>query len=664
MQPEFYNTINKKIIYSAEGGRVISSSHPVLSSTTESIPPSVDFYSYVNYKWQKHIHLPPYEDSFGVSEEIELSVRNNLFAAIEKQRKEYPHDPISKLATSFLHTSTQKSSVLDLQKVLNTFDCIKTPVGLAETIGYLNKIQCAAPLVIVVNNDYYDSAKCCIYLYEPTLGLPSKHYYVQNGVTGTRNRILLKYSKLLQSLGNLMNIESLESAISTEAHIIPFLSEEQTQDNYTLHQLEHTFKHVPWRTMFESWGLAIKHIEDVQYVVTNKKYMDKFNNMFETTSIDVWRTWMRAITATHFVKYLPPPFDDLHSELYDRMLKGVVEKLPQKNLTLQVLMNYTPQDLSHIFVDLYVKKGTKKYATKLIHDIQEATIKKIQGLSWMENTTKHTALKKVRLMKFQIAYPETWTSETEHVEIDVKRPLHNILNLASYDTRKMIQNLEKDDCKKKENIWTDGAFEVNAFYYPENNMIVVPAGILRPPFFDMERSHAWNLGGIGAVIGHEITHAFDNDGRLFDETGNYKNWWTTDDEKTFETMTKNVIEMYDGFSYMGGKVNGRLTLAENLSDLGGVSIALKALNMKLEYDNANATQRKKAYIDFFTSYAVSWRQKDRPKKAKQALLLDVHAPPLLRVNLVVKQFSEFYEAFDITEKDAGYIAPEMRITFW
>lgn len=639
---------------------------PIVPSPNTSMHPSVNFYSYINNHWQKHIHLPPYEDSYGVSEEIELSVRNNLFAAINTKRIESPNHPISKLATSFLHTATQKSAVLDLQKVLNTFDCIKTPGGLAETIGYLNKIQCGAPLTFVINGAYRDSSKCCIYLYDPPLGLPSKHHYIPTGTSGTKSHILTKYSKLLQSIGKLMNIESLESAISTESHIIPFLSEEQSQESYTIRQLEIKYKHVPWRIMFESWGLTSKYIDsaETQFIVTNPKYIHEFNTMFEYTIIDVWRTWMRAMAALHFVKYLPPPFDDLHSDLYDRSLKGVVQKLPQKNLTLQVLMNYTRHDLGHIFVDLYVKKNIKKHATQLIREIQNATLEKIQTLSWMTSITKHTALKKIKSMKLQIAYPETWQSETEHVEIDAKRPLQNILKLAAYDTQEMIHMVKNKNCKKKETIWNDGAFEVNAFYYPEANMIVVPAGILREPFFDLERSDAWNLGGIGAVVGHEITHAFDNDGRLFDEDGNYKNWWTTHDEDTFETMTKNVIEMYDGYSYMGGKVNGRLTLAENLSDLGGVAIALKVLNDKLDASKATPQKRKKAYIDFFTSYAVSWRQKDRPKKAKQALLLDVHSPPLLRVNIVVKQFNEFYEAFDITEKDPGYIHPDMRITFW
>jgi predicted metalloendopeptidase len=225
----------------------------------------------------------------------------------------------------------------------------------------------------------------------------------------------------------------------------------------------------------------------------------------------------------------------------------------------------------------------------------------------------------------------------------------------------MIHDLAAHTCRKRPSVWREGAFEVNAYYYPEGTMMVVPAGILRPPFFDTRRSDAWNLGGIGVAISHEITHGFDDDGRIFDERGNYADWWSASDARTYKAMSRAMIELFDGQEYMGGKVDGKKTLNENLADIGGMAIALEALNAILPSDEA---ERKAAYKDFFISFAVSWRQKDRPKKARQALLLDVHAPPLYRVNLIVRQFEEFYIAFDIKPGAKGYIPPEERIVFW
>ncbi len=651
--------MENKVIYTTGGGA------PSVPSVDKSVDPVSDFYSYVNRKWQRHIHLPSYEDSFGVSEEIEMDVRDSLLEAIGKYRTRFPSSGVSMLASSFLHQPAQASAVIDLQRFLNTFDCIKDSEGVAEAIGRLNKIQSSAPISFVVNSDYYDSKKCCVYLYETSLGLPSKHYYLAEASKG---RIILKYSRLLQELGKLMNIEALESAISIEARIVPYLSEGDMLSNVSYVYNPHTFKElilrfpdIPWRAALLAWGLSEKLIEKTTYVITNVKYFNELNKCFRSFSLDIWRTWLRAQACLSFVRYLPPPFDDMHYELFDKMLKGIAEKLPQKNLTLNVLMTYAPQDLSRMFVGLTVEEGTKAHAKGLVKQLQAATLERIEGLRWMEHSTKHIATKKVRAMQFAIGYPEKWESETDAVTINMHRPLQNIFALAGYDTQKMIADLESGGCKKSAHKWNDGAFEVNAYYYPEGNLMVVPAGILRPPFFDLARSNAWNLGGIGAAIGHEITHAFDDDGRLFDEEGNYEDWWSESDARTYKKMTQSMIELFEGQSYMGGKVNGKLTLSENLADLGGLSIALNALKKILP---KGAAEQKKAYKEFFISYAVSWRQKDRPKKAKQALLLDVHAPPPLRVNLIVRQFQEFYDAFDISEKDPNYIPVEQRIVFW
>lgn len=264
-------------------------------------------------------------------------------------------------------------------------------------------------------------------------------------------------------------------------------------------------------------------------------------------------------------------------------------------------------------------------------------------------------------MAFQIAHPRHWKSETQGITIDPTRPLLNVLTLAARDSAAMLADLHSGGCAKGEDDWEDGVFEVNAYYYPEGNRMVVPAGILRPPFFDLEKSDAWNLGGIGSAIGHEITHAFDVDGRMYNAKGDLEEWWTDADTQAYRRVTRSLVTLFDGAPYMGGKVDGKLTLSENLADLGGVAIALHALQSGLPADPG---RRKAAYVDFFTSYATSWRTKDRPQKAKQALLLDVHAPAALRVNLIVRQFEEFYTAFDIAPSTVGYILPEMRVMLW
>ena len=637
---------------------------PTVPTIDTSKDPAADFYSYVNNNWQKHIHLPPFAGGYGVSEEIEEDVRDSLLAVVQTMRHEKPGDPLSMLATSFLHTASQKNSIIDLQRVLNTYECISDAKDIAHSIGAMNKIQARAPLSLVVSSDSYKSSKCCIYLYEPQLGLPDKHYYH----SGVRNRILLKYSKLLATVGKLMNIEALESAIAIEAALIPYLSSDEDLTNmsisynaFSLHELRTRFRHIRWEAMMEGWGVSEAVYDDATYIATNLNYLHVLNRLFHTMTLESWRTWMRAMTVLSFIEYLPPPFDDMHFDLYHKALRGIAEKIPQKYLTLKVMQTFAKQDLGRIFVRNAVADGTKAYATRLVRRLKNATVERLRGITWMEHSTRATAIKKVETMKFQVAFPDSWRSETEEVDIDPTRPLLNLLNLSARDTELMIEDLRYDRCEKTPKKWNDGVFEVNAYYYPEGNMMVVPAGILRAPFFDLERSDAWNLGGIGVAVGHEITHGFDADGRLYDEHGDYNDWWTHSDTATFKKMTSVLIDFFDGAPYMGGKVNGKLTLSENIADLGGLAIALQALESELPKD---PRKRKEAYIEFFTSYAVSWRNKDRPKKAKQSLLLDSHAPAPLRVNYIVRQFQQFYDAFDILPTHTDYIPPERRIVLW
>jgi putative endopeptidase len=617
---------------------------------------------YVNAKWQRSVKMPDYEDDFGISEEIELDLRTQLLLALEKHRRAHPSDGLSRLATSFLDDSVQGSAVEDLIRLLNSFDCIDSPETLGKAIGHMNKIQCRAPISLVVNSDYYDSKKCCMYLYESTLGLPSKNDYTEGG----GHRVLPAYRRFLARIGELLHVADLETIISTEADLLPYLADagelrniEYAYNPHTLRELTRSYPNIPWSSILHALG--VKKPESIRYIVTNTKFFDHLDGIFRTADYKKLATWFKSLAINHYVKYLPPPFDDLHYTLFERLIKGVDVKLPQENLTLKVLMTFAQQDLSRMFVRLVVPDSTKRSATTLIHLLKAATARRLTGLKWMEPSTKRAALRKVTAMQFQVAYPGKWSSETTGVKIDSRRPFQNIIELSSADTERMLEDLSRHGCRKRPEKWRDGAFEVNAYYYPEGNMMVVPAGILRPPFFDKTRSMAWNLGAIGVAISHEITHGFDEDGRSFDADGNYADWWTESDADTYRTMSRDVVKLFEGQKYMGGTVDGELTLNENLADLGGMAIGLEALRAILPSDPA---AEEALYRDFFQGFAVSWRQKDRPKKAKQALLLDVHAPPLYRVNQIVRQFEEFYTAFHIRPDEKGYIPKSERVTFW
>ena len=630
----------------------------------KSYSPADDFYMYVNSRWQHTVKMPKYEDDFGVSEEIEMELRNTLLIALKKHMRAHPSDGMSQLAKSFLDDSVQESAVHDLIHELNTLDCINSSESFAKALGRLNNIQCRAPLSFVVNSDYYDSKKCCVYIYEASLCLPSKSNYEPHA----SNKVLPAYRRFLNRLGTLLHIDGLESVLTTETNMLGVMSNvgELRDVSYvynpmSLKQLETKYPHIDWKTALCNWGMPEAALNHTKYVVTNLKYTAHIQQLLKEGEYNALILWMKANIIVSFLKFLPPPYDDLHYEFYEKLLRGVDEKIPQDHFVLRILMKFMPQNLSRMFVDLVVSDSLKTDVTKLVKLLKGATERRISGLKWMEASTKTAALRKVAAMSFQVAYPSRWDLESKSVTIDPRHPLTNLLNLGSADTKDMISELIHLKCAKRPTKWRDGAFEVNAYYYPEGNMMVVPAGILRAPFYDPTQSLARNLGAIGVAISHEITHGFDDDGKVFDAHGNYREWWTSSDSRTYKKMSAEVVRLFDGQKYMGGKVDGKMTLNENLADLGGMAIALEALNATLPADEA---VRKAAYRDFFIGFAVSWRQKDRPKKARQALLLDVHAPPYYRVNLTVRQFEEFYTAFDIKPGMKGYLAPDERISFW
>ena len=642
----------------------ISSKSTLTGGYNEAFLPSEDFYMYVNHHWQKKIRLPPYNGSYGVSEEVEDELRDKLLEIIQSQRELKPTKKISKLATSFLQYSHQKNSVFSLMSILNRIHCLKTNVDIASFIGELNRIQSSAPLSFVVSGDSYNISKCCVFLYEADMGLPGKHYYSKTG----EKDIQKAYGRFLKGVGDLLYQPNLEKTFMIESAIIPYLSKHMERDDinfiynpYTFKQLIKKYKSIPWMEMFREFGLSENIVHTTTFIVTNERYCEGLEQMFTKFDIEAWRIWLSSMVIRTFVEYLPPPFDDLNFELYGRTLKGITEKIPQKYLTLKVLKRFTPMDLGKLFVKKVVPSDTKTSAIQLVKKLKQATMRLLENITWMSKSTKNMAIKKVDVMKFQVAYPKIWDSETKHIQIEHDQPLQNLIQLNMRYTNAMIKMLENGNCERTEDKWDDGPFEVNAYYYSEGNMMVIPAGILRYPFFDLDRGLAWNLGGIGSAIGHEITHGFDVDGRMYDSTGTYKNWWTDEDAEKYEKLTKKILNLFDGVEYMGGKVDGELTLSENLSDLGGMSIALEALNETLGSD---MEERKKAYRDFFTSYAISWRNKDRPLKASTALFTNSHSPAYLRVNVIVKQFEEFYIAFDIKPEDKGWIAPKDRVTIW
>ena len=280
----------------------------------------------------------------------------------------------------------------------------------------------------------------------------------------------------------------------------------------------------------------------------------------------------------------------------------------------------------------------------------------IESNSWLQTSTKKIAAKKIKNMTLSVGWPEYYYP-LNLPQLNINNLLENIYLLNSTRTANSIQLLNTESEPGK--FWEEGAFIVNAFYYNEINEFVVPAGSLLYPFYEEHESIGWNYGGLGSIIGHEMVHAFDENGRDYDEYGLYKQWWRPVDNRRYHVIIKKLEELYGNSTIYGKHINGDKTVSENLADLGGLSIALNAL--KYELKGATDKVKNSELRNFFISYAVSWRTKEERKKVLQSLITDMHAPPEFRVNNIVNQFDEWYEVFNVEATDKMYIAPENRI---
>ena len=466
-------------------------------------------------------------------------------------------------------------------------------------------------------------------------------------------------SHMVKKLGHLFQIPNLECIISLErilAGVLLRVDRDIIEHERTGSELEKDFPYIPFELIFGTMGLS--NWQTRIFFVESLRWLHTLNKLFHHLGLDYWRLLLCHQFILFTLPWLPPPYSDISFQFYRKTLRGQHQKLPRKEQALYVLQQYATPFFSRLYVEEIVNKNVKPQILTMIEEIKQAGEKRLEEVCWLEEKTREKAKEKLHKMRYSVAYPDSF----DHHSIPVLQKdnlLYNLLQLGAWRTEYEIQKLGQPITQRKD--WDDSVFVVNAYYYGQANEMIIPSGILQDPFYDEKNSIAWNYGGLGCVLCHEITHAFDKEGKEYDPQGFQKRWWTRSDNRNYNKQTKALIDLYSNQRIYGFPVSGKKTLSENIADIGGMGIALDALQKKLDTLKLTGEERKQAYRDFFLSYAVSWRFKDNKKKRLQALVMDRHAPAYLRVNLVVSQFQEWYDAFDVKPGDKLYLPPEKRI---
>jgi putative endopeptidase len=624
-----------------------------------------DFFQCVNQSWLRSVHVPPYKAAFGVSEEIEQRIEKQLFEIASSCQQAFRKTNTTKtlptmiggLVDSVLKTAIQPNNIHALQFHIGRLQCMNTKEDVAKVMGEFCKAHVGT--LLRIDGTYLDSqdGKYCLQIRRGTIGLPDKMYYEDS--SSGRQKTLHFYKEYLNKVSHRLGLPSLDKAVDAEKKLAPYILMKKVNETEKImhgNDLDKKYTQIPWKEFFEAYGVS--DWKQRVFQVESSEWLSIINLLFKEEDVKFWKVMFLSELIHHSIAYLPPPFDDYHYDFFRKRLRGQAQKLPQKYLMLEVLAEYTTPFLSKLYKEKYCTASFRENAVKFAEEIRSAAIHRLDTVDWLQPKTRKEAQEKVKGMILSISYPDSFAL-SPLPEINPDCLIENIFSLGIWKTDQDIQRLGSR--RKDQKGWEDPIFAVNGYYYAENNELIIPTGSLLPPFYQESKPLGWNYGGVGVIMGHEITHAFDEEGKEYDPKGHRKSWWSPGDKKNYAEKTKDIVRLYSAKKVLGHSVDGESTLSENIADLGGLAIALDALNLELEKRKASLSERKQAYRQFFISYAVSWRIKEKPEKQIQGLLVDRHAPTPLRVNLIVNQFQEWYDAFDVKEGDPMYVDPKQRL---
>jgi putative endopeptidase len=521
-----------------------------------------------------------------------------------------------------------------------------------------------------VYNDLKNSSMNAGYMFPGGLGL-SRDYYVDEKVKDKLEKYQEFVAKMFQEFGDDQATAKKNAAIvvSFEASLAaPMMTKEESRDTRKMYNpmsvaaLQKMVPSINWEAHLK--GIGVTNLDKV--IVTDPGYFKAMSSIFKTRPVNDIKLLLRWNTINNALNTLSTDLEKANWEFYAKEMRGAKKQRPRDERALGSLNGAVGEALGKLYVDAKFPPEAKKKAKEMIDNVMLGFENRIAQLPWMSEVTKEKALEKLHKLTVKIAYPDTWKDYSELQVKGLKNGgtyFENSLNVTKWNFAKDIAKLGKEVDRTE---WGMSPQTVNAYFNPVNNEIVFPAAILQPPFYDYKADEAVNYGGIGAVIGHEISHCFDDSGSRFDGDGNLKNWWTDEDSEKFKAVGGKLIKQYSDIVAIDSMhLNGEYTLGENIGDLGGVQAAYEGLQIFLNkngrpdnIDNYTPEQR------FFLSWGTIWRTKMRDEALKNLIMTDTHSPGMYRAYMPLKNVDAFYTAFDVKEDDKMYLKPEDRVRIW
>ena len=651
----------------------IAAINPANMDTT--VAAGTDFYEYACGGWIKNNPLKPEYARFGTFDQLLENNQEQLRVLIE-ELSATPHEAGSvagKIGALYAmgldSTKLNADGVAPIKEELAAINALATKSDVSQMVATLHKEGMAPFFALFVDADEKNSAMNIVQLYQAGIGMGDRDYYLleDEGSTKMREAYKAYINKLFTLAGS--SPEQADAAVDAVMKIEKAIAEisygredlRDSQKNYNKLAYE-DFKQIEspldWDVYFESMGLAgLKELDAKQI-----NFYKDMNKALQNTTVDEQKYYLAFNLLSAAAPYLSDDFVDADFEFYGKVMSGKQEQQPRWKRSLNTVNGALGEAVGEMYVEKYFPASSKEKMLTLVGNLQTALSERINGLEWMSDTTKAKAQEKLAAFTVKIGYPDKWR-DYSGLEIKDDSYWANVRRSNIFDMAYQLADVDKPVDKSR---WHMNPQTVNAYYNPTTNEICFPAAILQPPFFNPDADDAVNYGAIGVVIGHEMTHGFDDQGRNYDKDGNLIDWWTAEDAVRFKERADKLVDQYDQIIVIDTlHANGRFTLGENIADHGGLLVAHQA------YLNSLKGKETPAPIDgftneqrFFLGYATLWGQNIRPEEIRRRTKIDPHSLGKWRVNAALRNIAPFYAAFDIKEGDPMFMAPADRVVIW
>jgi putative endopeptidase len=651
-----------------------------VAELSDEIRPQDDLYRHVNERWMARTPIPADKAGYGAFEQL----RERSEAAVREIVEEAQSPSVVGEAKKFgdLYASFMDESRVEalgaapLADDLALVDTVAEIGDVLRVTGQLQRGGLSGFYGVFVDSDPGNPERYLVMIQQGGIALPDESYYREDHFAPIRDAYVVHLERMFTLAG-------LDDAATRARRVFDLETEiaHRHWDNVATRDREKSYNLMTWEGASELFAssasdrsrlVGLEQWIDAfdapvgafdEVVVRQPSFLRELGGLFDAARLDAWRDWLRWQVIRGYASYLSTPFVEAQFDFYGRTLTGAPELRERWKRAVSLVEGVLGEAVGRVYVERHFPPSAKARMDELVANLVAAYRESISTLAWMTAATRQRALEKLEAFTPKIGYPVTWRDYST-LEID---PTNLIANVRAANEFEFRRELAKIGAPIDRDEWFMTPQTVNAYYNPGYNEIVFPAAILQWPFFDEARDDAANYGGIGAVIGHEIGHGFDDQGSKIDGTGKLTDWWDPADREAFEARTKLLIEQYNELvpaETPGQHVNGSLTIGENIGDLGGLGIAWKAYLLSLEGATPPVIDGLSGAERFFLSWAQVWQYHARPEEVARRLAIDPHSPPEFRCNQIARNIEEFYEAFDVKEGDALWLDPERRVTIW